>query len=107
MVIYFAEIMVDKYNILTSFVSLKSDASEDTQISLNKRSEKMEDIPKQCETIPSLVAFENLKAHVTDMMLTLLVENISGLSSDDFEVEVIRDFDVGVVTFRKYIGKMK
>ncbi|EPQ16440.1 Poly [ADP-ribose] polymerase 14 [Myotis brandtii] len=83
------------------------DASEDTQISLNKRSEKMEDIPKQCENIPSLVAFENLKANVTDIMLTLLVENISGLSSDDFEVEVIRDFDVGVVTFRKYIDAMK
>ncbi|EPQ11977.1 14-3-3 protein zeta/delta [Myotis brandtii] len=96
--------MVDRYNILISFVSLKSDASEDTQISLNKRSEKMEDIPKQCENIPSLVAFENLKGNVTDMMLTLLVENISGLSSDDFEVEVIRDFDVGVVTFRRYIG---
>ncbi|XP_059543633.1 protein mono-ADP-ribosyltransferase PARP14-like isoform X2 [Myotis daubentonii] len=83
------------------------DASEDTQISLNKRSEKMEDIPKQCENIPSLVAFENLKANVTDMMLTLLVENISGLSSADFEVEVIRDFDVGVVTFQKYIDTIK
>ncbi|XP_070262437.1 protein mono-ADP-ribosyltransferase PARP14-like isoform X2 [Myotis yumanensis] len=83
------------------------DASEDTQISLNKRSEKMEDIPKQCENIPSLVAFENLKANVTDMMLTLLVENISGLSSADFEVEVVRDFDVGIVTFRKYIDAMK
>lgn len=83
------------------------DASEDTQISLNKRSEKMEDIPKQCENIPSLVAFENLKANVTDIMLTLLVENISGLSSDDFEVEIIRDFDVGVVNFRKYIDAMK
>ncbi|XP_023613124.1 poly [ADP-ribose] polymerase 14-like isoform X1 [Myotis lucifugus] len=67
----------------------------------------MEDIPKQCENIPSLVAFENLKANVTDITLTLLVENISGLSSDDFEVEVIRDFDVGVVTFRKYIDAMK
>ncbi|XP_059543639.1 protein mono-ADP-ribosyltransferase PARP14-like isoform X2 [Myotis daubentonii] len=83
------------------------DASEDTKISLNKRSEKMEDIPKECENIPSLVAFENLKAHVTDIMLTLLVENISGLSSADFEVEVIRDFDVGVVTFQKYIDAMK
>ncbi|XP_023613072.1 poly [ADP-ribose] polymerase 14-like [Myotis lucifugus] len=83
------------------------DASEDTQISLNKRSEKMKDIPKQCENIPSLVAFENLKANVTDITLTLLVENISGLSSDDFEVEVIQDFDVGVVTFRKYIDAMK
>ncbi|XP_014406020.1 PREDICTED: poly [ADP-ribose] polymerase 14-like [Myotis brandtii] len=65
----------------------------------------MEVIPKQCKNIPSLVAFENLKGNVTDMMLTLLVENISGLSSADFEVEVIRDFDVGVVTFRKYIDR--
>lgn len=107
MIIYFVKITVKKYNILTSVLFLKSDASEDTQMSVNRGSEKMEDIPEQCANIPSLVAFENLKANVTDMMLTLLVENISGLSSDDFQVEVIRDFDVGVVTFRKYIGKMK
>lgn len=83
------------------------DASEDTQMSVNRRSEKMEDIPKQCENIPSLVAFENLKANVTDMMLILLVENISGLSSNDFQVEIIRDFEVGVVTFQKCIDAMK
>uniref|UniRef100_G1Q873 Poly [ADP-ribose] polymerase n=1 Tax=Myotis lucifugus TaxID=59463 RepID=G1Q873_MYOLU len=89
----------------------KEHAKEPGKVSIQyshlKRSEKMEDIPKQYENIPSLVAFENLKANVTDIMLTLLVENISGLSSDDFEVEVIRDFDVGVVTFRKYIDAMK
>lgn len=107
MIIYFVKITVKKYNILTSVLFLKSDASEDTQMSVNRGSEKMEDIPEQCENIPSLVAFENLKANVTDITLTLLVQNISGLSSDDFQVEVIRDFDVGVVTFRKYIGKMK
>lgn len=67
----------------------------------------MEDIPKECENIPSLVAFENLKANVSDIMLTLLVENISGLSSDDFQMEVMRDFDVAVVTFQKYLGKIK
>lgn len=66
----------------------------------------MEDIPKECENIPSLVAFENLKANVSDIMLTLLVENISGLSSDDFQMEVMRDFDVAVVTFQKYLGKI-
>ncbi|XP_016055419.1 PREDICTED: poly [ADP-ribose] polymerase 14 [Miniopterus natalensis] len=82
------------------------DASEDTK-SLYRRSEKMEDFPEKCENIPSLVAFENLKAHVTDMMIILLVENISGLSSNDFQVEAIRDFDVAVVTFRKYIDAMK
>ncbi|XP_060053091.1 protein mono-ADP-ribosyltransferase PARP14-like [Erinaceus europaeus] len=54
-----------------------------------------------------LVAFENLKDSVTDMMLKLLVENISGLSSDEFEVEAIRDFDVAVVTFKKHIDVMK
>ncbi|XP_019506502.1 PREDICTED: poly [ADP-ribose] polymerase 14 [Hipposideros armiger] len=79
----------------------------DSEISLDRRSEKMEDIPKHCENIPSLVAFENLQANVTDMMLILLVENLSGLSSDDFQVEVIRDFDVAIVTFQKYIDTMK
>lgn len=79
----------------------------DKKNSLNRRSEKMEDSPKECENIPSLVAFENLNTNVTDIMLILLVENISGLSSDDFQVEVIRDFDVAVVTFLKYIGKIK
>ncbi|XP_013370583.1 PREDICTED: poly [ADP-ribose] polymerase 14 isoform X2 [Chinchilla lanigera] len=67
----------------------------------------MEDIPKECENVSNLVAFENLKAHVTDMMLTLLVENVSGLTSDDFHVEVIRDFDVAVVTFKKHTDTMK
>ncbi|XP_045041876.2 protein mono-ADP-ribosyltransferase PARP14 isoform X3 [Desmodus rotundus] len=67
----------------------------------------MEDIPRKCDNIPSLVAFENLKENVTDVMLILLVENISGLCSDDFQVEVIRDFDVAVVTFQKYIDPVK
>ncbi|XP_007533187.2 protein mono-ADP-ribosyltransferase PARP14-like [Erinaceus europaeus] len=40
-------------------------------------------------------------------MLTLLVKNISCLSSDDFEVEVIRDFGVAVVKFKKYMDVMK
>ncbi|XP_058411902.1 protein mono-ADP-ribosyltransferase PARP14-like isoform X1 [Diceros bicornis minor] len=85
------------------------DVSEEleTKLSLNRRSEKMENIPKECENISSLVAFENLKAHVTDIMLILLVENLSDLSSDDFQLEVIRDFDVAVVTFQKYIDVMK
>ncbi|VFV33379.1 poly polymerase 14 [Lynx pardinus] len=85
------------------------DVSEelDTKLSLNRRSEKVEDTSEECENISSLVAFENLKANVTGIMLTLLVENISGLSNDDFQVEVIRDFDVAVVTFQKCIDAVK
>ncbi|XP_026962222.1 protein mono-ADP-ribosyltransferase PARP14 isoform X1 [Sagmatias obliquidens] len=87
----------------------ESDASEelDANISLNRRSEKKEDAPKECENISSLVAFENLKANVTDMMLIFLVENISGLTNDDFEVELIQDFNVAVVTFQKYTDALK
>lgn len=109
MLIYFAKNHGSKYNILTSFVSLKSDASDNdvnTEITLDRRSEKVEDIPKECENIPLLVAFENLQTKVTDDMLILLVENVSGLSSDDFQVEVLQDFEVAVVTFQKYIGKI-
>ncbi|XP_003941705.3 protein mono-ADP-ribosyltransferase PARP14 isoform X1 [Saimiri boliviensis] len=83
----------------------KPAASEelDAKLSLDGGSDKMEDVTKECENISSSVAFENLKANVTDMMLILLVENISGLANDDFQVEVIRDFDVAVVTFQKHI----
>lgn len=71
--------------------------------SVNKRSENSEDATK--EPISSLVAFENLGNNVTDLTLILLVENTSGLTIDDFELEVIRDFEVAVVTFHKSIGK--
>ena len=51
--------------------------------------------------------FENLKANVTDEMLIFLVENISGLTNDNFKLEIIRDFNVAVVTFQTYTGKIK
>ncbi|KAK2493461.1 hypothetical protein MC885_011875 [Smutsia gigantea] len=85
------------------------DGSEelDTKPFPDRRSEKMEAISKECENISSLVAFENFKANVTDIMLILLVENISGLTNDDFQVEVLRDFDIAVVTFPKYVDVLK
>ncbi|XP_069331213.1 protein mono-ADP-ribosyltransferase PARP14-like [Eulemur rufifrons] len=100
--------------ILTKESKTKEDVREpdvseelETKLSLNEGLEEMEDIPKECENIPSLVAFENLKEKVTDTMLILLVENISGLSNDDFELEVIQDFGVAVVTFKKHIDTVK
>ncbi|XP_012497612.1 PREDICTED: poly [ADP-ribose] polymerase 14 [Propithecus coquereli] len=105
---------VSEEKILTQESKTKEDVKEpdvseelETKLSLNEGLEEMEDIPKECENIPSLVAFENLKERVTDTMLILLVENISGLSNDDFELEVIQDFDVAVVTFKKHIDTMK
>ncbi|XP_048202716.1 protein mono-ADP-ribosyltransferase PARP14 isoform X2 [Perognathus longimembris pacificus] len=85
------------------------DVSEelDTKLSLSSTSETQEDIPRKCGNISCLVALENLKANVTDMMLTLLVENISGLPSDDFQMEVIRDCDVAVVTFLQHRDAIK
>ncbi|XP_037859335.2 protein mono-ADP-ribosyltransferase PARP14 isoform X1 [Chlorocebus sabaeus] len=85
------------------------DVSEELEakLPLDGGSDNIEDIPEECENISSLVAFENLKANVTDIILTLLVENISGLSSDDFQLEVIRDFDVAVVTFQKHIDTVR
>uniref|UniRef100_F6ZKX3 Poly [ADP-ribose] polymerase n=1 Tax=Macaca mulatta TaxID=9544 RepID=F6ZKX3_MACMU len=85
------------------------DVSEELEakLPLDDGSDNIEDIPEECENISSLVAFENLKANVTDIILTLLVENISGLSSDDFQLEVIRDFDVAVVTFQKHIDTVR
>ncbi|CAI9175696.1 unnamed protein product [Rangifer tarandus platyrhynchus] len=87
----------------------ESDASKELEedLSLSRRSEKEEDTLKECEDISSLVAFENLMADVTDVMLLLLVENISGLTNDDFKLEFIRDFNVAVVTFQTYTDALK
>ncbi|XP_007942118.1 protein mono-ADP-ribosyltransferase PARP14 [Orycteropus afer afer] len=88
----------------------KEDAREaDVPEELDTKAEKIETIPKECENISSLVALENLKENVTDIMLTLLVENISGLSAnnDDFQVELIREFNVAVVTFKRQIDVIK
>nr|XP_031536359.1 protein mono-ADP-ribosyltransferase PARP14 isoform X2 [Vicugna pacos] len=87
----------------------ESDVSEelDADLSLNRRSEEVENTAKEHDNISSLVAFENVMANITDMILILLVENISGLSSDDFQVELIRDFNVAVVTFPKYFDAVK
>ncbi|XP_049978351.1 protein mono-ADP-ribosyltransferase PARP14-like [Alexandromys fortis] len=79
----------------------------DTTHSPSNTSEKMEDVPKEHETVPSMVAFENLSEKVTDIVLTILVENISGFPSDDFKVEVIRDFGVAMVTFQRPIDTKK
>ena len=49
----------------------------------------MEDVPRECETVSSMVVFENLPEKVTGIVLTILVENISGFPSDDFKVKVI------------------
>ncbi|KAM9224811.1 protein mono-ADP-ribosyltransferase PARP14 [Dugong dugon] len=88
----------------------ETDVSEelDGKLSLNRRAEKMEDVVEECGNISSSFAFENLKENVTDVMLTLLVENVSDLSANsDFQVELIRDCNVAVVTFQKHIDTMK
>ncbi|XP_041529290.1 protein mono-ADP-ribosyltransferase PARP14-like isoform X2 [Microtus oregoni] len=79
----------------------------DTTHSPSNTSEKNEDVSKECETDSSMVAFENLPEKVTDNMLTILVENISGFPSNNFKVELIRDFGVAVVTFQKPIDTKK
>ncbi|XP_040606787.1 protein mono-ADP-ribosyltransferase PARP14 isoform X1 [Mesocricetus auratus] len=90
---------------------IKKDAAKTDDLHItdspSDRSEKMEDVPTECENISSMVAFENLPEKVSDIVLTILVENISGLPSDDFKVEVIRDFGVAVVTFQKPIDTKK
>ncbi|XP_032262571.1 protein mono-ADP-ribosyltransferase PARP14 isoform X1 [Phoca vitulina] len=85
------------------------DVSEelDTKLTPSRRSEKMEDTSEECENTASSVAFENLKTNVTDIMLILIVENITGLSNDAFQVEVLQDFDVAVVTFLTHVDAVK
>ncbi|NWI32446.1 PAR14 polymerase, partial [Sula dactylatra] len=68
----------------------------------------VETLQEPCEvedsqgSLPStVVALENVQETVKDCMLTMLVENISGLSEDDgdFSVEMIPEIRSAVVTF--------
>ncbi|NWS86141.1 PAR14 polymerase, partial [Toxostoma redivivum] len=51
--------------------------------------------------LPTSVVLENVKETIKDCMLTLLVENVSGLSEEDgdFSVEMIPELCAAVVTF--------
>nr|XP_048310114.1 protein mono-ADP-ribosyltransferase PARP14-like isoform X2 [Myodes glareolus] len=82
-------------------------AGKDDLDTTHSPSNRTESVLKECETVSSMVAFENLSEKVTDIVLTILVKNISGFPSDDFKVEVIRDFGVAVVTFQKPIDTKK
>ncbi|KAK7828045.1 hypothetical protein U0070_013671 [Myodes glareolus] len=85
----------------------KEAAGKDDLDAAHSPSNRMGDVPKECETVSSMVTFENLPEKVTDIVLTILVENISGFSSEDFNVEVIQDIGIAVVTFQKPIDIKK
>ncbi len=52
------------------------------------------------------VVLENLPDDVNQDVLTLLVENISSLSENDFSMELIPELRKAVVTFKNPIGKL-
>ncbi|KAJ7403292.1 poly (ADP-ribose) polymerase family, member 14 [Pitangus sulphuratus] len=84
---------------------------QDAQEVLQRKHHKVKKIdlfvkPWQAEnsegSLPSTsVVLENVKETVKDCMLTMLVENVSGLSEDDgdFSVEMIPELRAAVVTF--------
>ncbi|XP_036599388.1 protein mono-ADP-ribosyltransferase PARP14-like [Trichosurus vulpecula] len=85
----------------------EQEASEDrdTKLPLERRSAQTKGISKGPGTTSSLVVFKNIQDTVTEDLLTLLVENMSGLSeaSGDFTIEIIPEAEVAVVTFMKTI----
>ncbi|XP_020841598.1 LOW QUALITY PROTEIN: protein mono-ADP-ribosyltransferase PARP14-like [Phascolarctos cinereus] len=78
---------------------------QDTKLPLERRSAQTKGISKGPETISSLVVFKNIQNTITEDLLTLLVENVSGFSETrgDFTVEIIPEAEVAVVTFLKTI----
>lgn len=63
--------------------------------------------PDQLQMLSSRVLLENVDENVQQWILTLLIENVSGLSEEDleFSVEMIPERYVAVITFFKPIGK--
>uniref|UniRef100_A0A8C8SNN8 Poly [ADP-ribose] polymerase n=1 Tax=Pelusios castaneus TaxID=367368 RepID=A0A8C8SNN8_9SAUR len=68
----------------------------------------VENIQEHPQTITSPVVFENIKESITESMLSMLLENISGLSGDnDFMMEMIPEINAAVVTFLKTIDTVE
>ncbi|XP_074070757.1 protein mono-ADP-ribosyltransferase PARP14-like isoform X1 [Macrotis lagotis] len=87
----------------------EQEASEDqdTKLPLERKTVHTESISKDPETISSLIVFKNIKHTVTEDLLILLVENVSGFSetNGDFTIEIIPEAEIAVVTFLKPIDR--
>lgn len=58
------------------------------------------------EKVSSLVVLENVNKSTSHEFLTLLVENISGLSGEkDFQMELVIEKNAAIVTFKQNLGK--
>ncbi len=83
-----------KLNKYVSFILPKDQSASQTDV----------DVKKPEET--SAVVLENLPDDVNHNVLTLLVENISSLSENDFSMELIPELRKAVVTFKNPSGKL-
>lgn len=100
---------------LKKYLSLQLDAREVLQrdhhqiskIVLHVKKYQQELKPDPSETSSSLVVLENVPETMIECMLILLVETVSGLSEEDkdFDVEMVPECSVAVITFIKPIGK--
>ncbi|XP_038277768.1 protein mono-ADP-ribosyltransferase PARP14-like isoform X2 [Dermochelys coriacea] len=64
----------------------------------------VENMQEHSQTTSSLLVLENIEESVTECMLIMLLETISGLSGDkDFSMEIIPEINAAVVTFLKSI----
>ncbi|CAM4533985.1 unnamed protein product [Lepidochelys kempii] len=75
------------------------------KIALHVKPWQAENIQELPQMASSLVVLENIQETIKQYMLTILVENISGLSEDDndFSMEMIPEINAAVVTFIKDI----
>ncbi|KAH1185080.1 protein mono-ADP-ribosyltransferase PARP14-like [Mauremys mutica] len=68
----------------------------------------VENIQEHPQTTSSLLVLENIEESVTECMLIMLLETISGLSGDkDFSMEMIPEINAAVVTFIKSIDTVE
>ncbi|XP_024071616.2 protein mono-ADP-ribosyltransferase PARP14 [Terrapene carolina triunguis] len=76
--------------------------------SVQNSARHVEKIQEHPQTASSLLVLENIEESVTECMLMMLLETISGLSGDkDFSMEMIPEINAAVVTFIKSIDTVE
>lgn len=63
-------------------------------------------LPSESEAVQSLaVVLDNVVEHMTRDLLSMLVENVSGLDESSYSLEILQESSRAVITFNSPAGK--
>ncbi|XP_062972727.1 protein mono-ADP-ribosyltransferase PARP14-like isoform X2 [Elgaria multicarinata webbii] len=91
----------------TEEMDVKGDLEQESIRVANGKNQCLEKDILRDSHASSLVVLENVNESITPELLMLLVENINGLSGEDFQIELISERNAAVITFQQITAAAK